>query len=387
MTPRLPRLDFDVPEYEARQARVRSAMEAAGIDILLVTHPASIHYLVGCRTKGFQELQCLLFTLEPGLLTLLTRITEVDELRATSLAADIHGWGREPENPVDVLATLLRDKGWLGRRFGLEVPPHYVSVQEHRQIRSLLGDALVLDGARLVEAVRRVKSQAEIASLRKAAAIADRAMETMLAAARSGGSELELAGEVQRTLMAQGGDQPPTPISLSFGSRTAYAHPLPSGRRLAAGEMVRLEVTTSYRRYTTALARQLSLGPAGTHAREIYDVVRMAVDSAIAAIAPGVASTMPNEAAGHIIAEAGLGAFRGDEMSYNLGIAFPPLGRERPLHPDGDRDTLTPGMVLAVSPAVFLPDEGIGVRLVESVLVIETGAEPLSHIARDLVEL
>ena len=362
-------------------------MEAAGIDILLVTHPASIHYLVGCRTKGFQELQCLLFALEPGLLTLLTRITEVDELRATSLAGEIHGWGREPENPVDVLADLLRNKGWFGRRFGLEVPPHYVSVQEHRQIRSLLGDALVLDDARLVESARRVKSQAEIVSLRKAAAIADRATETLLAAVRVGVSELELAGEVQRTLMAEGGDQPPTPISLSFGARTAYAHPLPSGRRLAAGGMVRLEVSTSYRRYTTALARQFSLGPAGASAREIYDVVRTAADSAIAAIAPGVASTMPHEAAGHIIAEAGLGAFRGDEMGYNLGIAFPPLGRERPLHPDDDRKTLTSGMVLAVSPAVFRPDEGIGVRLVDSVLVTETGVEPLSHIARDLVEL
>ena len=131
MTEALLQFDFPRAEYEARQSCIREAMATAGVDLLLVTHPASIHYLVGCRTKGFQELQCLFLTLEPEALTLLTRITEVDELRTTSLAADIRGWGREPEDPVALLDAVLREKGWHDRRrVGLEVPSHYLSVRE-----------------------------------------------------------------------------------------------------------------------------------------------------------------------------------------------------------------------------------------------------------------
>ena len=58
--------DFELLEFQARQRRVREAMEKAGIDLLLVTAPVNINYLIGSRPKGYQALQVLFFTLEPG---------------------------------------------------------------------------------------------------------------------------------------------------------------------------------------------------------------------------------------------------------------------------------------------------------------------------------
>ena len=68
--------DFELAEFETRQRRVREAMEKAGIDLLLVIHPVNINYLIGSRHKSYLVFQCLFFTLEPGPLTMMTKLAD-----------------------------------------------------------------------------------------------------------------------------------------------------------------------------------------------------------------------------------------------------------------------------------------------------------------------
>ena len=119
--------DFELAEYEDRQTRVRGAMTAAGIDLLLVINPVNMNWLIGFRGKSYQEFQMLFFPLEPGPLTVVTRLAETYEFRDQSLAEEVIGWGgREPEDPIDVFARVMREHGWLGRRVGLELPDYYL---------------------------------------------------------------------------------------------------------------------------------------------------------------------------------------------------------------------------------------------------------------------
>ena len=130
--------DFSADEFKSRHTKVRDAMAKQELDVLIVIAPANIQYLIGTRTKSYQELQCLLFPLDSAKpLTVLTRLAEVVEYKDLSLADEVFGWGgREPEDPVEVLQGLMRQRGYLNARVGLEIPAHYLSVKDHAKLQT-----------------------------------------------------------------------------------------------------------------------------------------------------------------------------------------------------------------------------------------------------------
>ena len=378
--------DFEPKEFEARQRRVREAMERAGIDLLLVTSPVNINYLVGSRVKAYQVLQVLFFTLEPGPLTLLTRFADAYEAAELSLASEVRGWGSViPEDPMLKVKAILEEKGYLKRRVGLEVPDFYLSAHNYVKFKEILGDSLVMEATRLIEELKFVKSPAELAYIRKAAGINDAGMKTCVESLAEGKTEFEVAADIHRILMALGSDAPASPMNFAGGERTAFAHGLPSERRLRRGDLVHLEYGSSYRRYTSTIGRVLSLGQPTGRVREVYQVVRDASDAAIAAIKPGVPATAPHEAAKRVIGDAGMADYRWHTTGYGLAPAFPPMWAES-LKMDGSCDyAMEPGMVVSIEPPVFIPEERIGARVIDNVLVTEEGAEILSRFTRDLI--
>ncbi len=234
--------DFTAEEFAERQGRVRARMDAEGIDLLLVFHPTNIQYLIGSRAKSYQEFQVLLFPLEEAPLTVLMRLAEVPELSDHSLADDVRGWGgREPEDPVEAFTEVMREKGYLSCRVGLEVPDFYMHPSSYLRIKDLLGDALCLDASFLVHDLKLVKSPAELAYIRQASDIADAAMRTAEETISEGVSEMEVAGEVYRTLLSQGSDLPASPMNFVTGERTCYAHGAPSPRKIRRGDFMHIE--------------------------------------------------------------------------------------------------------------------------------------------------
>ena len=378
--------DFTAEEFAERQSRVRVAMAAAGIDLLLVFHPVNIQYLTGSKAKSYQEFQVLFFTLEEGPLTILTRLSEVPEIADLSLAGDVRGWGgREPEDPVEAFAALLGEKGYATRRIGMEVPEFYMHPHTHKRLAELLGDALVLDASLLIHDLKLVKSPAEIAYIRRAAEIADAAMASAAEAIGAGVSEMEVAGEVYRTLYRQGSDSPASPMNFVSGERTCYGHGAPSERRFATGDWMHIEYGAAYRRYCATIGRQFCLGEPNARMHEIYQVVRDACDACIAEIRDGVPAARPHEAAKQVIAEAGMDRYRLHTSGYGLAPGYPPSWGEY-IHLFADSTyTLRTGMVVSIEPPVFIHEEKLGARIIDNVLVTESGAEILSRCSRDLV--
>jgi Xaa-Pro aminopeptidase len=380
------KLDFELSEFEDRQRRTRQAMEKTGIDLLMVVHPVNINYLIGSRIKGYQELQVLLFTLEPSDLTLLTRFADVVEARDLSISKDVRGLGRDPEDdPIDILKSTLQEKGYLNRRIGLEVPKTYLSVHEYLKIKDILGDALVAEPTRLVEELKFVKSPAELAYIWKASSINDAVQQTCIDTLAAGKTEFEVVAEMHRTMMALGGDFTASPMNFVSGERTVYSHGFPSERRLNRGDLVQNEYGSSYRRYTCTIGRMLCLGEPTKRMMEVYQVVRDACDAAIAAIRPGVLATVPHEAAKKVIGDAGMEDGRWHLTGYGIAPGFPPSWGESLKMDGGGTDILQKNEVLSIEPPVFLPQEKLGVRIIDNVLVTDTGCEIMSKTSRDLV--
>ena len=377
---------FSIAEFQSRHDKVRAAMDDLGIDLLLVLAPSHVNYLIGTPAKGYQEFQVLFFPREPGPLTLLTRLCEVPLLQAESLAEDIRGWGgREPEDPIAAVRRVMEEKGWLARRIGLEVPDYYLHPYHHQKLVAVLGESLVTDATDLIGTVKLVKSAAELEYVRKAAAILDAAMETCRDSIAEGRTERAVSADVHHTLMASGSDIPSSPMNFLTGPRTAYAHGEPTDRVLRAGDFMHIQFGAHYRRYCCTIGRQLCLGAPTERMREVHRVAQEAGDACMDAMRAGVPATVPHEAAKQVIADAGMDRYRLHMTGYAVGAAFPPSWVEPLVMDSGCPHTLQAGMVIAVEPPLFGLEEGLGVRIIDNVLVTDTGCERLSKTTRDLI--
>lgn len=380
------RHDFSADEFADRLSRVRNAMAEAGLDWVVAIHPVSIHWLTGSDAKSYQEFQCLLVGARAEPLIVLTRNGEVHEYRTDSLADIVYGFGGgENEDPIAAFAAVAARHGLSGKRIGLEVPAFYLHPHHYLALRDLFGTSLVSESTHLIPRLKLVKSAAEIGYIRRAAALADLGMERFRRDLRAGATELALAGGVYETLLANGSGLAASPINLVSGPRSAYSHGAPTERRLQQGDYINIEYGATCRRYTATIGRQFVLGQPTARMRELYDVVRAASDAMLAIIRAGMPAAQVHRAARSVIDDAGLGEHRVHLSGYGLAPGFPPSWAE-PLHLIGDSpDVLEAGMVVTVEPPVFLAPEGLGVRIIDNVLVTETGCELLGKAPRDLV--
>lgn len=378
--------DFSAAEFGSRRERVRAALVQAELDWFVIFHPVSIHWLTGSDAKSYQEFQCLLFSAKPGPLYVLTREGEEAEFRDDALVDQVAVWGgSKPDDPIAAFDRLIRPLGLLGSRVGIEVPAYYLHPHHYVGLRSLLGTSLAAERNDLVHDLKLVKSPAELAWIRRASEIADLGMKTFAAGLRAGRTELALAGEVYHTLLTAGSGLAASPINLVSGERSGFSHGAPTERVLRPDDFGSIEYGATYRRYTSTIGRQFCLGTPTARMRELYGVVRRACDAQMAEIRAGVPTIVPHEAAKRVIDDAGLGRGRVHTSGYGLAPGFPPTWGE-PLHMfGGSTYTLEAGMVVTVEPPVFLADERLGARIIDNVLVTETGCELLSRFSRDLI--
>lgn len=378
--------DFTLAEFTRRLGRVRAEMAKRGLDWLIAIHPASLHWLTGSDAKSYQEFQCLLIGAESEPLVVLTRHGEVHEFETCSLADEVHGFGGgETEDPIAAFAGLACKFGLIGKRIGLEVPAFYLHPYHYLAMRDLLGAERVSDASDLIADLKLVKSPAEQAYIRQAAALCDKGLERFIAELAPGKSELALAGAVYETLLKHDSGIAASPINLVSGPRSAFSHGAPTERRLVAGDFGNIEFGATFRRYTATIGRQFAIGEPTPRMRALYDTVRRACDAMIETIRAGVPATLPHEAAKRVIGEAGLEPYRVHLSGYGLGPGFPPSWAESLALIGGDRHRLEAGMVVTIEPPVFIGGEGLGARIIDNVLVTETGAELLSGVSRDLI--
>lgn len=381
--------DFTPEEFDRRLGLVRQQMRVRGIEHLVVIHPASIHWLTGSEAKSYQEFQCLIVGARADApLVVLVRAGEVHEYETEARVDEVVGWGGGvTEDPVAAFETVARRLAVIGRRVGFEVPGYYLHPYHYQRLLDLMGAEMVVDATDLVADLRMIKSLQELQYIREAARLADIGMTQFVSDAAVGRSELELAGGVYGALLRAGSGIAASPINLVSGPRSAYSHGAPTDRRLLPGDFVNVEFGATFRRYTATIGRQFAMGRSSARMREVYDVVRQASDAMVAIVRDGVPAIDVHDAARQVIAKAGMEPFRVHLSGYGLGPSFPPSWAE-PLHLiDGTRYTLRAGMVLTIEPPVFIGSEGLGARIIDNVIVTATGAELLSSVSRDLIEI
>jgi Xaa-Pro aminopeptidase len=271
------------------------------------------------------------------------------------------------------------------RRIGFE--SHVVTVDGYDALAGALegcNDAELVRASSTVEALREVKDSGEVALLRLACGAADAALAALVdrGALRPGRTERDVARELEALMLDHGADGPSFETIVAAGANSAVPHHRPTDAELADGDFVKIDFGAVVGGYHSDTTRTFVLGSAAAWQREIYALVADAQRAGLEALECGTPLADVDAAARRIIADAGHADHFGHGLGHGVGLQI----HEAPGIGSGAVGSLRSGSVVTVEPGVYLPGRG-GVRIEDTVLVGERGAESLSRFSKDLAVL
>ena len=377
-------LAFEVSEFRARLAAVRTGMAERRLDALLVFSPGSINYLSGLDDNSLSDTTALLVPLDRDPVLILFWF-EGGRAENTCWLDDVRLY-RAPNDPnpgdgaVAALVGAVRSLGLGAARVGVETGPGGLSPAEHQELLAGLAGAHVEDSWPVVEVVRRTKSPAEIAYMRRAAAITDAAIEAGTRALAVGTLDTEVGAVILETLHRLGSETSCLGPIVAAGWRSGAPHSSFARQAIRPGDTVFLEVTAQVRRYTAPLMRTGILGEPTADQRRAADAGAAAVATVIETARPGVRAGDVARAAGEVIGPVLPGLVFHGNFGYPVGLGYPPTWSERlgfQLRPDNDQP-LEAGMTLHLPVSLRRFGEW-GICQSHTILVTETAAEPLTR--------
>ena len=377
------RLGFSLAEYRRRYDAVRLGMKRLGVDALLVRGPENICYLTGYETPGYYKYHGLLLSQEEPVL-ILRRFEEPNAWEFSWLARTVPV--EDHEQPAQVTAQAIERMGLADKRIGVEKSGWFFSVEEYETLRSALPNATLVDASSTVERARVVKSEEEIAMMRRAARIADVATQAGIDAVAAGRTEDELAAEVHRVAILNGSEFMGLPPFVLSGERTCLPHGTWRGRTIRPGDHVYFEVSAAKFRYSAAIMRCVSVGEPNPRVRAMADAVIGGLEAGMAAIKPGVSCEAVDAACRSVIEKAGFGKYFTHRTGYSIGVNFPPDWGEGQILSlrRGEPTRLEINMTFHMVPLCLVYRE-VGVGFSATVRVTETGCEELTRLPRTLV--
>jgi len=239
---------FTQDEYDQRVMAVRAGMAARGLDLLVVTVPENVTYLTGYETIGYASFQTLAVPLAGDLL-LIVREMERTVAETTAWVPSVETFS-DTDDPVDVTRRVLSSRRLVGGRVGLEDQGWFLSPAVHARLRAALGER-VEGGSGLVEAVRRIKSPAEVELIRSACRLTEAGMQAALETIAPGRTENQVAAAAYATMVGGGSDFLVGDPIVTSGWRSGVGHFTFANRVLEPGDAVLLEFGACRRRGLT----------------------------------------------------------------------------------------------------------------------------------------
>lgn len=343
----------------ARLSQLRSALPAANIDAYLVLDLLDIAWLSGFRGSS----AALLVTADSH--------TLVTDFRYRTQVAE-----QAPDWPVVEQPTGEKLVVTLGRLLS-ERQPGRVGVCgsgiSHAMWTALSESSPLTAVDDLVGKLRWLKDEGELATIRRAARIADDMMLHAYELIRVGMTERELRRELEYFMLGRGAEKAAFDIIVCAGPNSAMCHAKPGPRPFEPGDLLTIDLGAVVDGYHSDLTRTVAVGGADAQARAIYDLVFRAQAAALAAVRPGLLGKDVDAVARDLISAEGHGDHFGHGLGHSLGLAI----HEEPRFSATNEDVIAAGMVMTIEPGVYVPGFG-GVRIEDLCLVTDTGCEVLS---------
>ncbi|MBO4401838.1 MAG: aminopeptidase P family protein [Selenomonadaceae bacterium] len=351
-----------------RLENLAEKIAAENLDAIVISKPENVHYFSGFRGDS------TVLLIGKNFRRLITDSRYTDQAKLQTKDFELV---EQSDGLIKKLAEEIKNCG--AKIVGFE--GRAVTFAEYTRLKENLSGVELKSVE--VDSLRQIKDAAEIANIRRACEIGDRAFAEVLNFIRAGVSEIEVAAALENFMRRFGSEKTAFDTIVASGIRGSLPHGVASDKVIASGEFVTLDFGAKFNGYCSDMTRTVCVGRASDKQCEIYDAVLSAQVYGLEVIKVGVSGKFVDGAVRERLNRAGYGKYFTHALGHSLGLEIhedPRLSRLSTC------ESLAAGMIVTDEPGVYIAGVG-GLRIEDTVLITDDGAETLTNAPKNLLEL
>jgi len=381
-------LHFSKEEFSQRKTKVLESMKEQKLDALLMFRQESMYWLTGYDTFGYVFFQTLILN-KNGNVILLTRAPDLRQAQNTSNIENIKIWvDKDGSNPTDDLKIILDELSLKGKKVGVEYEAYGMTGRNALRLnKSLENYCEVEDQSELITKLRVIKSQEEIVYVKKAAELADKALNEAWKHTKAGASEAKILAKMQGAVLEGGGDYPANEYIIGSGHNALLCRYQSEKRILSNEDQLSIEWAGTYKHYHSAMFRTIPIGKADPKHIKMHEACVEALKNCEKKLIPGNKVGEVFDIHAKTFDDLGYNKARMNACGYSLGSTFSPNWMDWPMLYTKNPYVIQPGNIFFMHMILMDSENQLAMNLGETYLITENGNERLGKQKLDLVVL
>ena len=381
-------LHFSKEEFLQRKTKVLESMKEQKLDALLMFRQESMYWLTGYDTFGYVFFQTLILN-KNGNVILLTRAPDLRQAQNTSNIENIKIWvDKDGSNPTDDLKIILDELSLKGKKVGVEYEAYGMTGRNALRLnKSLENYCEVEDQSELITKLRVIKSQEEIFYVKKAAELADRALDEAWKHTKAGASEAKILAKMQGAVLEGGGDYPANEYIIGSGHNALLCRYQSEKRILSNEDQLSIEWAGTYKHYHSAMFRTIPIGKADPKHIKMHEACVEALKNCEKKLIPGNKVGEVFDIHAKTFDDLGYNKARMNACGYSLGSTFSPNWMDWPMLYTKNPYVIQSGNIFFMHMILMDSENQLAMNLGETYLITENGNERLGKQKLDLVVL
>jgi|TARA_B110000438_G_scaffold299231_1_gene349005 Xaa-Pro dipeptidase len=381
-------LHFSKEEFQKRKSKILKSMSDKNLDALLMFRQESMYWLTGYDTFGYVFFQTLILD-KKGNIILLTRAPDLRQAQNTSNIEDIRIWiDKDGANPTNDLKVILDELKLKGKKIAIEYEAYGMTGRNALKLnKSLENYCDVEDHSELITQYRVIKSKEEIIYVKKAAELADNALDEAWKYTKAGADESKILAEMQRSVLEGGGDYPANEYIIGSGHNALLCRYQSEKRVLSKKDQLSIEWAGTYKHYHSAMFRTIPIGKVDPRHIKMHEACIEALTNCEKKLVPGNKVGEIFDIHAKTFDNLGYNKSRMNACGYSLGSTFSPNWMDWPMLYKGNPYVIKPGNVFFMHMILMDSENELAMNLGETYLVTENGNERLGKQKLDLVVL
>ena len=381
-------LHFSKEEFSKRKINILKSMKKQKLDALLMFRQESMYWFTGYDTFGYVFFQTLVLD-KNGNTILLTRAPDLRQAQNTSNIEDIRIWiDKDGSNPTHDLKIILDELSLKGKKIGIEYEAYGMTGRNALRLNESLKDYCeVKDQSELITKLRVIKSHEEIVYVKKAAELADKALNEAWKHTKAGASEAKILAEMQKAVLEGGGDYPANEYIIGSGHNALLCRYQAEKRTLSDQDQLSIEWAGTYKHYHSAMFRTIPIGKPNPKHIKMHEACVEAWKNCEEKLKPGNKVGEVFDVHAKTFDDLGYKEARMNACGYSLGSTFSPNWMDWPMLYTGNPYTIQPGNIFFMHMILMDSKNQLAMNLGETYLVTDKGNERLGKQKLDLVIL
>ena len=379
-------LHFSKEEFHKRKLDTLKSMKEQNLDALLMFRQESMFWLTGYDTFGYVFFQTLILD-HKGNLILLTRAPDLRQAQNTSNIENIRIWvDKDNANPTVDLKIILNELNLKEKKIGVEYEAYGMTGRNALKLnKSLENYCEVEDQSELITKLRVIKSSEEIVYIKKAAELADKALDEAWKYTKAGASESKILAEMQRVVFEGGGDYPANEYIIGSGHNALLCRYQAEKRNLSSTDQLSLEWAGTFKHYHSAMFRTILIGKINPKHIQMHEACLEALANCKSTLLPGKTAGDVFDIHAKTFDNLGFNKARMNACGYSLGSTFSPNWMDWPMLYTGNPYIIKAGNIFFMHMILMDSENQLAMNLGETYLVTKNGNERLGKQKLDLV--